>query len=235
MSYCVNCGVELGKSERSCPLCGTAVVNPAEPFDESAPRPYPKHIERINARIDRRYTAAFASILLLIPLFVTLFTNLLVSGAFTWSLYVVGGLGLCFVFVLLPLLLKSPRPILSILIDGLALALFLAFIDFAGSGQWFLRLGLPLSVLATAYALALHVIFVRYAQSPAFVKIAYFLIASGVFVVGIELSVDFFRRVSLMPTWSFYALFPCLVLAVSLLVMNRKAKLKDEIRRRFFV
>ena len=28
MSYCVNCGVELEKSIRKCPLCNTPVINP---------------------------------------------------------------------------------------------------------------------------------------------------------------------------------------------------------------
>ena len=28
MSYCVNCGVELEKSEKACPLCGIEVKNP---------------------------------------------------------------------------------------------------------------------------------------------------------------------------------------------------------------
>ena len=66
MSYCVNCGVELEKSEQRCPLCGVEVINPAEPFDFTDVRPYPKHVERLNARIDRRYTATFLSLLLLV-------------------------------------------------------------------------------------------------------------------------------------------------------------------------
>ena len=28
MSYCVNCGVKLAKSEKKCPLCNTPVINP---------------------------------------------------------------------------------------------------------------------------------------------------------------------------------------------------------------
>ena len=28
MSYCVNCGVELGISLKECPLCNTPVINP---------------------------------------------------------------------------------------------------------------------------------------------------------------------------------------------------------------
>ena len=36
MSYCVNCGVELQKSEPRCPLCGTEVLNPNELHEEQA-------------------------------------------------------------------------------------------------------------------------------------------------------------------------------------------------------
>ena len=31
MSYCVNCGVELARCEKKCPLCGVEAVNPASP------------------------------------------------------------------------------------------------------------------------------------------------------------------------------------------------------------
>ena len=130
MSYCVNCGVGLAKSLRRCPLCGTEVVNPNAPFDEeeNAPRLYSSHIERLDARIDRRYTATFISLMLLIPLFVTVFTNLLANGALTWSLYVAGGLLLLFTALLLPLMLKKRNPYLFVLLDGLAVGLFLLFI-----------------------------------------------------------------------------------------------------------
>ena len=37
MSYCVNCGVELQKSEPRCPLCGTEVINPNEIAEEERP------------------------------------------------------------------------------------------------------------------------------------------------------------------------------------------------------
>ena len=41
MSYCVNCGVELDVSAHACPLCGTPVVNPRCPVDETAQPPFP--------------------------------------------------------------------------------------------------------------------------------------------------------------------------------------------------
>ncbi len=46
MSYCVNCGVELDRSEKACPLCGVEVLNPRQPYDDQAPRPYPKRLIR---------------------------------------------------------------------------------------------------------------------------------------------------------------------------------------------
>ena len=91
MSYCVNCGVELQKSEPRCPLCGTEVINPNEPREEKPARPYPSHVEHLDKTVDRRYIASFISLLLLIPLFTVMLANILVSGKLSWSYYVLGG------------------------------------------------------------------------------------------------------------------------------------------------
>lgn len=235
MSYCVNCGVQLGKSEKVCPLCNTPVINPAEPYDDAAPRPYPRHIERINERIDRRYAAAFVSIMLLVPLFITIFTNLWVSGELSWSLYVVGALLLAFVFILLPLLYKKAHPIRSVLLDGAALSLYLLFINQFNSGHWYLPLGLPLALLTTALFLLCYMIFREASKLDAFQKAAALLAFAGIYVVGIEIFIDLYVGRILIPTWSFYALFPCLALSACLLILHRKAKLKEEIRKRFFI
>ena len=64
MSYCVNCGVELEKSEKCCPLCGVEVHNPLDPYDPQAPRPYPQRVERLIRRKDRRYFLLLASLFL---------------------------------------------------------------------------------------------------------------------------------------------------------------------------
>jgi len=42
MSYCVNCGVELDRSLRACPLCNTPVINPRELEQKSAGSAFPK-------------------------------------------------------------------------------------------------------------------------------------------------------------------------------------------------
>ena len=42
MPYCVHCGVELDPSVHRCPLCGTAVLDPAAPAAEDGPPFFPK-------------------------------------------------------------------------------------------------------------------------------------------------------------------------------------------------
>ena len=235
MSYCVNCGVELEKSEQRCPLCGVEVVNPAEPFDANGVRPYPKHIERLNARIDRRYTATFLSLLMLIPVFICIFTNMVTSGTISWSLYVMGGALVLFSWLLLPLLLRKRNVYACVLIDGLAAALFLLGVELITEKSWFFTLGLPLVILATAYALLIGWLSRRGNRRDLFIKLAIALASTGVLVVLIECTINFYRNVSLFPRWSEYALFPCVVLAVILLLLNKRAKLKSELKRRFYV
>ena len=45
MSYCVNCGVKLAKSEKKCPLCNTKVINPNLSNDTFEPA-YPCIVEK---------------------------------------------------------------------------------------------------------------------------------------------------------------------------------------------
>lgn len=236
MSYCVNCGVELEKSQQRCPLCGVAVVNPAEPYDEkSVVRPYPKHIERLNTRVDRRYTAAFVSLLLLIPVFICIFTNVLTSATISWSLYVLGGALLLFTWLLLPLMLERRNVYLCVVMDGLAAALFLLGVEMITERSWFLRLGLPLTALATLYTLGIASLCNPQNGRDLLVKIALMLLSSGVTVVLVECIVDHFQGGWSIPQWSVYAFIPCTVLSILTWMLNKRAKLKSELKRRFYV
>ena len=223
MSYCVNCGVELQKGERKCPLCGVEVVNPREPWtEETAPsRPYPAHVERLNARIDRHYAATFCSLLLLIPLFVSMFTNMLISGALTWSLYVAGGLLVVFVCVFLPMLFKKRRVYLFVLLDGASVALLLLLIEHLSEQQWFLTLGLPLCCIATLLTLLIAFLCAPKRSMDGLVRAAVALAGLGATVVLIECAVRFYLGMSPVPRWSVYALFPCLVIAAGMLLLKR--------------
>lgn len=235
MSYCVNCGVELEKSEPRCPLCATEVVNPAEPRDESAVRPYSRHIERIDKRIDRRYIASFLSLLLLIPLFTAMFCNLLFNGMLSWSLYVAGGELLFFAWLLFPMIAPKLGCYAHIGIAGAACCALLWLIERMSGGGWLITLGLPLAALATGYAEFLAWLCTPRCRLPVLIRCSLGLTGAGLLVVGIEFFIGLSRQIVDWPRWSMFALIPCLVLASSLLLLNRRARLKDEIRRRFYM
>ena len=78
MSYCVNCGVELTASAKSCPLCDTPVINPNLLNKNDAEPGYPERIE-IPKSSRKRYFATIISLLMLLPNIVCIFTNLMLT------------------------------------------------------------------------------------------------------------------------------------------------------------
>ena len=120
MSYCVNCGVELDKSLRKCPLCNTPVLNPREimsshdkPF--GAPSPFPE--EKGQVEMVKRKDVAI--LLTTVVVATAIYTNQAVYTSF-----LLDGL-------------------------ALGIYLYLLTYMTTGS-DWFWRLGLPIVVLVTA-------------------------------------------------------------------------------------
>ncbi len=233
MSYCVNCGVELKASEQYCPLCRTEVQNPASPWTEPKNRPYPSRIERLNRTVDHRY-AGFASLLLLIPVIIAIFSNLITSNRLSWSLYVAGAGGLVFVFVLLPIMMRRASAALCVALDVLATLLFLAMTERLTGVRFLFRLGLPLALLAGAFVF-LIVLLIRARKPGGFVKAAVILFAVGLLAFFCDLTIRRYIGIGPFVNWSVYVTVPCVILSVCALILNGRANLKEEIRRRFFM
>ncbi len=236
MAYCVNCGVELQKGEPCCPLCGVKSVNPLEDAStESCARPYPLHVESLSRRIDRRYTAIFASLILLIPLFVCFFCNLMVDGRLSWSAYVLGGLGLVFVWCLLPFFLAKRRALKCVLFDGAAAAGMLLIIERMSQGHWFLRLGLPLTLIGTALAMLIVGLCSPRLRWSVLVRIGLAVVGAGLGTVLVEGALMLYRGAFCVPKWSGYSFIPCLVTGAALVLLSRRKDAKAELERRFFI
>ena len=235
MSYCVNCGVELQKSEPRCPLCGTEVVNPNELNEEKPIRPYPAHVEHLDKSIDRRYIASFISLLLLIPLFTTMLANVLVSKQLTWSYLVLGGELVLFTVFLLPMIARMPN-VLYMVIDTASVSVLLLLIRVLtqSSWDWLLLLGLPITVLTALTGWFFSLMASPKCRIPVLIRFTFALACVGLLVVAIECFIGLYKHAIAWPTWSLYVLFPCLVLASSLLILNRRARVKEEIKKRFY-
>lgn len=235
MSYCVNCGVELQKSEPRCPLCGTEVINPNELKEENPIRPYPAHVEHLDRSIDRRYIASFISLLLLIPLFTAMLANVLVSKQLTWSYLVLGGELVLFTVFLLPMIARIPK-ILYAVIDAAAVGVLLLLIRVLTQSDWgwFLLLGLPITLLTAVMCWFFALMADSKCRIPVLIRFTFALTCIGLLVVAIDFFISLYQNAIAWPTWSLYVLFPCLVLASSLLILNRRARVKEEIRKRFY-
>lgn len=234
MSYCVNCGVELAESEKHCPLCSVEVQNPKMPWQEPVERPYPRYLETLMDRIDRRYFATLAGLILLIPILLTIIFDLLGGDGLSWSAYIVGAMALIFVIGVLPFYFKRRHTVIFISADCLAVLLYLLFIERMNGGQWFVGIGMPITVAASVCVIVLALLFTKKEHASFLVRAASVLIAAGVFVVCVEviLSLNQMRQVEL--NWSLYAFIPCVILSIVTSVLEQRKNLKEEIRRRLF-
>ena len=235
MSYCVNCGVELEKSEKFCPLCKTEVINPREPWREPRNRPYPKQIETIAHQIDRRFFGVLATLVLMIPVLVTVICNLLLTGSVTWSGYVIGAIGLLFVVFVLPYFFKNPHPFWYALVDCLCVLGFLWLVETVSQTRWFWSLGMPISLTVSAMVVGITALFTCKKRVPMLTRVAAVFFGLGLLCVLIELFINNAAGESLVPVWSLFCVIPCVILGLIALVLQAKKDLLEQIRRRLFI
>ena len=232
MSYCVNCGVELADSEKSCPLCGTEVVNPRKPWREPESFPYPRQLEPVRERANRVFFATAAALILCVPAAVTLLSDLLSDGVLSWSILVAGALALVFVWFLLPLYCRRYYLLRLMALDCAATLAYLKLIEYAVRGHWFLSVGMPvtvgISVLLLLCALALR----NRRRLSAGVRAACVLTAVSIAAVWIDLVVRHAVTGSWGIGWSLYVLPPCIALAAVSILLSRHKHFQEELHKR---
>ena len=236
MSYCVNCGVELAASEKSCPLCRVVVLNPASPWVEPHNRPYSDKIDTVMRQVNRNYWVGLASLILLIPVLVTLTANLLINRSVTWSAYVAGSCMVFYVAVLFPFLFKKSKPFLFVACDAFVVLVFLALIDlFTSAFTWAIPLALPIVALTSAFVI-FSIMLIRKKKFAALNKAGLTLFALAALCVALEIVINAFVGISLAPViWSLYAASPCVILGIILFYTEQHHNLKESIRRRLFI
>ncbi len=232
MSYCVNCGVELERSEKSCPLCLTEVNNPRQPWTDELPRPYPTLLDPINQRINRRFVGRLISIILLLPALLSIAIDYSSQGRLGWSLYVCGGLLQIwawlapFYFWRKPSLDKLYWPAVFVLLA------YLYLIDFLQQGpSSFWQLMLPLALLPVLLVYLNLFLIVRRLIRKVLIP-ACLIFSAGLLCLGLELILNLAAGGPFRLVWSLYVMIPCLVLALAGLNIARRQAILDEIRRR---
>lgn len=236
MSYCVNCGVELEKTEKICPLCLELVINPVEAQSpekkQSIRRNYPE-LPVGGMKVNFRDLVLPISLILGIPVLITLICDFLLSKSLSWSLYVVLSIGLAFVYMVPPLAVRSKWKVFCVLADVVATALFLYLLDLLTVGEWFFPYAMPILLVSGLFIMALACIFM-YLNIRKLVRLSLVLFSIGINSLWIDY---IFKRQGdgLALGWSLVVAAACLLLAVVALIVNRNQQLKEQVRQRFFV
>jgi len=235
MSYCVNCGVELSLSEKSCPLCGVKVINPADPWKEPPKMPYPANVDGEIKHINKKFGALLLFVAMLIPILVSGVCNLLIDGRLTWSLLVTGGILCAEAFILPPIAIKSRSPYLFLLLDFAAVTLYLLLISLLTDGlDWYLFLAFPItdavfiSIFYSAYI-------ARSKKTTLPLKISGFLLIIGGECMIIDCMINFYLHSRVSMFWSLIVAVVCLLFSVFFFILHRRRELLEELKKRLFI
>lgn len=233
MSYCVNCGVELEKSCRECPLCDTPVINPREKIDDKQKPVYPDVVD-IPKSLRRKYLVFVLSLIILIPNLVLLILNVLLLESSVIR-YVIGGFAVAWVWFLFPFLWKKQIPVISIAIDAIALLAYLYMFEHYEDGNlWYTKIVMP--VVISLWAIVnIFIFWLRKPRAKGLIAIAA-LGSVSVMSFIIEFCIDvLFKGGSLDFTVSLILTACCVSLMVFFAVMEKSKRLKAWMQRKFFV
>lgn len=232
MSYCVNCGVELGKSEKKCPLCGVVVVNPAESAEGVDYGAFPDRRDMLESAFDRDLWIRVVSVILVVPAAICFISNMLFHSESFWSLYVVGGLAVGWTFCVSPFLFKRYFPLLWIVSNTVATLGYLYLIEYlSGSHGWFLPLALPIVLGVAVLSLVIIVLIWRGFLKELYTAAGVFL-AIGLLSVLVEISLNLYLFGAPHLLWSWFALVSCVAMAGVMFLIERKLIDKEKLKKR---
>lgn len=236
MSYCVNCGVELDQTARSCALCNTPVVNPSllRQSQEEKNRmisPYPRQSGEVEdvkrGDVIILLTVVFGSTALICGLL-----NLFVFSSNRWSLAVIGACATLWVMFVPVLMIKKLPIYLAILLDGLIVAVYLyMLVLMVDTDRWYYGLGLPIVLLVTLIVEVMTLCF-RKLPREILVVALYLFTAIGVLLLGLEGIIDYYLRQQIQLAWSLLVGTILLLIDIAIITLLSRRRLRDAVRRR---
>ena len=232
MSYCVNCGVELDATASFCPLCHTPVLNPGQPVDEHAPKPFPTQRGEV-APASKRELALLITAMLASVAVCCGVLNLFLNQQRPWSLYVIGAAVMLWIWFVPPLLARGMHLLLRLLLDVAAVGVYVYLISIDLRGHdWYMGLALPIILTGGAIMAALGLLLGKGRRSI-LSSVTLIIGSVGLFLVGVEVFIDRWLFGRWTPGWSLVVLAVCAALVIPLLVVRHRPALREEARRRF--
>lgn len=230
--FCIKCGVELADTEKSCPLCGTAVYHPELTQKDVAPN-YPPY-RRPHSRINKRGVLFLITIFYLMLAIQLVVCEVSIFDELSWSLYTIGGLALSYIIVLLPTWFSRPNPVIFVPCDFAAVALYLWFISEFSEGKWFLTFALPITLIVGLIITAV-IALSRYIGKGYFFIFGGASILTGGFVVMIEILLHITFAPPKFYFWSIYPLIAFSLLGIALIIVGICRPLRESLAKKIFI
>lgn len=229
--YCCNCGVKLADTEKHCPLCGVRAYHPAITRGEGEllyPREQyaPRQVSPWGARI-------IVATAFLLPLLTVLLCDLSITGAVTWSGYVIGALIVAYVTAILPLWFKNPNPVIFVPCDFAVVTLYLLYIDLVTPNSWFMSFAFPVTGFFALLTTTI-VTLVRYVRRGKLYIFGGAIIALGVFMPVMELLLHITWQLPFLG-WSWYPLAALATLGGFLIFLAICRPARETMQRKFFL
>ena len=232
MSYCVNCGVELEKSCKACPLCDTPVINPKEKPDEKAIPAYPEDVS-IPKSTKKLYISFVFSFAILIPSLVLIILNAFIFGNPVLK-YIISGFVVAWIWFIFPLLWKKPIPSVLVAIDALALMAYFYLYRFGGDDSgWVYGIAMPVVIILWAIV-NIFLLWLRKKRSKCAISVAV-LGAINVMTFVSEIAISLFLTNTPQIIVSLVMTACCVSLMIFFIVLEKSKRMKAWLERKFFL
>ena len=229
MSYCVNCGVRLSKSEHVCPLCNTKVINPNKLEEDYIPA-YASQIEKFKT-INYKFISKLIILILISLAAITVFCDLIITKEISWSIYVIASslvLASHFIFFFNKNIYLSFTTIL------ITTELLLFVIAYLNNGiHWYIYLVLPYIFIFWCYIMICTRI-IKKRRKGIIRRVALCFLFSSIALITIETGIDLYNN-NLQLKWSLYAALPITIISILLFLISFNRKLIEEIKQRIFI
>lgn len=228
--YCINCGVQLADTEKSCPLCRMPVKLP-EGYAVTGKPLYPQAAIPQQTGKNRGFAVVMTALFFMAAAVTALCD--LSGGTVTWCGYAIGGLIVAYVGLILPAWFRRPNPVIFVPCFFGAVALFLLYIDLVVTGGWFLCFAFPVTgcvcLLVTAAVTLLRYV----GKGKLYIFGGGLMGFGGLFLLLEFLLTGTFPAVSFIG-WSVYPLAAFTLLGGFLIFLGISPAARETMRRKFF-
>ena len=234
MSYCVQCGVKLEQSLKTCPLCHTPVINPNEinitsnqddigPFATLKGQVEPMQKKDVGLWL----TLVFGSTAIACGIL-----NLFVFNHNYWSIPVIGACIVLWLFFCPRMFLPQLSLPFNLSISAVSVIFYeLAITLMTKNDRWFYEIALPITLVIMILT-AISGLFYRYASKSLIALALYFFVDVAILSVAIELFIDRYIGIQVHIFWSAIVLSVCSVISVGLIAILSIKRLRITVKKR---